>query len=271
MKIFNTMSRAKEEFVPVKPGQVSMYVCGPTVYNLIHIGNARPMIVFDTVRRYFEYKGYKVNYVSNFTDVDDKIIKRANEMGVDPFKLAEGYIDDFQQDMKDLNIKPATFNPRATQEIEEIIKEIEFDRKIQDVRIAEIQRGMASYKRVQETALTTYQFANSLKGIYNIMADVHNAMDDSGSKWPKLGSDEKTDKQKSNKGDSSSGQSSAPAAKSSPKPSQSSGSKSSSKPDAKTVDYAKELEGFQRDALKIDPPKSGSVLDVPFDELFKGL
>ena len=76
MKIFNTMSRSKEEFVPLKPGKVSMYVCGPTVYNLIHIGNARPMIVFDTVRRYFEYKGYKVNYVSNFTDVDDKIIKR---------------------------------------------------------------------------------------------------------------------------------------------------------------------------------------------------
>ena len=83
MKIFNTMSRTKEEFVPVKPGQVSMYVCGPTVYNLIHIGNARPMIVFDTVRRYFEYKGYKVNYVSNFTDVDDKIIKKAMEEGVD--------------------------------------------------------------------------------------------------------------------------------------------------------------------------------------------
>ena len=79
MKIFNTMSRTKEEFVPVKPGRVSMYVCGPTVYNLIHIGNARPMIVFDTVRRYFEYKGYKVNYVSNFTDVDDKIIKKAME------------------------------------------------------------------------------------------------------------------------------------------------------------------------------------------------
>ena len=81
MKIFNTMSRSKEEFVPVKPGHVSMYVCGPTVYNLIHIGNARPMIVFDTVRRYFEYKGYKVNYVSNFTDVDDKIIKKAMEEG----------------------------------------------------------------------------------------------------------------------------------------------------------------------------------------------
>ncbi len=162
-------------------------------------------------------------------------------------------------------------NDFSRQEIEEIIKEIEFDRKIQDVRIAEIQRGMASYKRVQETALTTYQFANSLKGIYNIMADVHNAMDDSDKKWPKLGSDEKTDKQKSNKGDSSSGQSSAPAAKSSPAPSQKSSSKGSSKSAAKTVDYAKELEGFQRDALKIDPPKSGSVLDVPFDELFRGL
>ena len=117
MKIFNTMSRSKEEFVPLKPGKVSMYVCGPTVYNLIHIGNARPMIVFDTVRRYFEYKGYKVNYVSNFTDVDDKIIKKALEEGVDSSVISERYIEECQKDMASLNIRPATMHPRATREI----------------------------------------------------------------------------------------------------------------------------------------------------------
>ena len=89
MKIYNTLTRQKEEFVPVHPGKVGMYVCGPTVYNYIHIGNARPMIIFDTVRRYFEYKGYEVNYVSNFTDVDDKIIKKANEEGVTATEIAE--------------------------------------------------------------------------------------------------------------------------------------------------------------------------------------
>ena len=91
MKIYNTLTRQKEEFVPVHPGKVGMYVCGPTVYNYIHIGNARPMIIFDTVRRYFEYKGYEVNYVSNFTDVDDKIIKKANEEGVTATEIAERY------------------------------------------------------------------------------------------------------------------------------------------------------------------------------------
>ena len=156
-------------------------------------------------------------------------------------------------------------NDFSRQEIEEIIKEIEFDRKIQDVKIAEIQRGMASYKRVQETALTTYQFANSLKGIYNIMADVHNAMDDSGKKWPKLG--EGGDKSGKQKGDSDSDQTSATTEAGSSKKTKSGGSKSA----AKTVDYAKELEGFKQDALKVKPPKSGSVLDVSFDELFKGL
>ena len=89
MKIYNTLTRQKEEFVPVHPGKVGMYVCGPTVYNYIHIGNARPMIIFDTVRRYFEYKGYEVNYVSNFTDVDDKIIKKANEEGVTATEIAD--------------------------------------------------------------------------------------------------------------------------------------------------------------------------------------
>ena len=91
MKIFNTLSRRKEEFVPIEEGKVRMYVCGPTVYNLIHIGNARPMIFFDTVRRYFEYRGYKVNYVSNFTDVDDKIINKAIEEGVDAAVISQRY------------------------------------------------------------------------------------------------------------------------------------------------------------------------------------
>ena len=98
MKIYNTLTRQKEEFVPVHPGKVGMYVCGPTVYNYIHIGNARPMIIFDTVRRYFEYKGYEVNYVSNFTDVDDKIIKKANEEGVTATEIAERYIKECKQE-----------------------------------------------------------------------------------------------------------------------------------------------------------------------------
>lgn len=125
MKIFNTLTRRKEEFVPLTPGQVKMYVCGPTVYNLIHIGNARPMIVFDTVRRYFEYKGYDVQYVSNFTDVDDKIIKKANEEGVTATEIAERYIKECKQDMEALNIKPATHQPRATEEIGGMIKMIQ--------------------------------------------------------------------------------------------------------------------------------------------------
>ena len=121
MKIFNTMTRKKEEFVPLEEGKVSMYVCGPTVYNLIHIGNARPMIVFDTFRRYLEYKGYDVNYVSNFTDVDDKIIKKANEEGVDPSVISERYIAECKKDMADMNVKPATTHPLATNEIQGMI------------------------------------------------------------------------------------------------------------------------------------------------------
>ena len=117
MKIFNTLSRRKEEFVPIEPGKVRMYVCGPTVYNLIHIGNARPMIVFDTVRRYMEYKGYEVNYVSNFTDVDDKIIKAAIAEGVDASVISERYIAECKKDMAALNVRPATTHPLATQEI----------------------------------------------------------------------------------------------------------------------------------------------------------
>ncbi len=121
MKIFNTMTRQKEEFVPLEEGKVSMYVCGPTVYNLIHIGNARPMIVFDTFRRYLEYKGYKVNFVSNFTDVDDKIIKKANEEGVDASVISKRYIEECKKDMEGMNVKPATSHPLATNEISGMI------------------------------------------------------------------------------------------------------------------------------------------------------
>ena len=117
MKIYNTLSKAKEEFIPLEDGKVRMYVCGPTVYNLIHIGNARPMIVFDTVRRYMEYKGMEVNYVSNFTDVDDKIIKKAIEEGVDSSVISERYIAECKKDMEALNVKPATTHPLATNEI----------------------------------------------------------------------------------------------------------------------------------------------------------
>lgn len=117
MKIYNTMSKRKEEFVPLEEGKVKMYVCGPTVYNFIHIGNARPMIAFDTVRRYFEYKGYDVNFVSNFTDVDDKIIKKAIEEGVTADEVSKRYIAECKKDMEAMNIKPATKNPLATEEI----------------------------------------------------------------------------------------------------------------------------------------------------------
>lgn len=124
MKIFNTLSRKKEEFVPLEEGKVRMYVCGPTVYNLIHIGNARPMIVFDTVRRYMEYKGLNVNYVSNFTDVDDKIIRKANEEGVSADEIAKRYIEECKKDMAAMNVKPATTHPLATQEIDGMIEMI---------------------------------------------------------------------------------------------------------------------------------------------------
>lgn len=117
MKVYNTISRQKEEFVSMEPGKVRMYVCGPTVYNYIHIGNARPIIVFDTVRRYFEYKGYEVNFVSNFTDIDDKIIKKAIEEGVDADTISKRYIDECKKDMEGLNVKPATKSPLATEEI----------------------------------------------------------------------------------------------------------------------------------------------------------
>ncbi len=117
IKIYNTLSKQKEDFIPLEPGKVKMYVCGPTVYNLIHIGNARPMIVFDTVRRYMEHKGFEVNYVSNFTDVDDKIIKKAIEEGVDSNVISERYIEECKKDMAAMNVKPATKHPKATEEI----------------------------------------------------------------------------------------------------------------------------------------------------------
>lgn len=118
MKIYNTLAKKKEEFVPHEQGKVSIYVCGPTVYNLIHIGNARPMIIFDTVRRYMEHKGWQVNYVSNFTDVDDKIIKKAQEEGVESSVISERYIEECKKDMKALNVKTATVHPKATEEID---------------------------------------------------------------------------------------------------------------------------------------------------------
>ncbi len=122
LTIYNTLTRKQEEFKPQTPGVVNMYVCGPTVYNYIHIGNARSAIAFDTVRRYLEFKGYKVNYVSNFTDVDDKMIKVAHEQGITVPQLADKYIQAFMEDTKAINIEPATMHPRATENIPEIIK-----------------------------------------------------------------------------------------------------------------------------------------------------
>ena len=124
MKIYNTLTKRKEEFKPIEPGKVGIYVCGPTVYNFIHIGNARPMIVFDTLRRYFEYKGMEVNYVSNFTDVDDKIIKKSIEEGVPAHEISERYIKECKHDMEAMNVKPATHHPKATEEIDGMIEMI---------------------------------------------------------------------------------------------------------------------------------------------------
>lgn len=125
MKIYNTMTRKKEELVPLVPGEISMYVCGPTVYNFIHIGNARPLVVFDTLRRYLEYKGYKVRYISNFTDIDDKLIRRANEEHTTVPELADKYIKEYKTDAEGLCAERATCNPRATEHIPQIIKLVE--------------------------------------------------------------------------------------------------------------------------------------------------
>ncbi|MFG6384132.1 MAG: cysteine--tRNA ligase [Lachnospiraceae bacterium] len=124
MKVYNTLSKKKETFTPLEEGKVKMYVCGPTVYNLIHIGNARPMIVFDTVRRYMEYKGYEVNFVSNFTDVDDKIIKKAVEEGVSAQEISKRYIEECKKDMENMNVKTATVHPLATEEIDGMLEMI---------------------------------------------------------------------------------------------------------------------------------------------------
>ena len=121
IRIYNTLSRKKEEFIPLEEGKIRMYVCGPTVYNYIHIGNARPMIVFDTVRRYMEHKGYEVNFVSNFTDVDDKVIKKAIEEGVSSEEISRRYIAECKKDMEGMNVKPATIHPLATEEIDGMI------------------------------------------------------------------------------------------------------------------------------------------------------
>ncbi len=124
LKIYNTLTRKKEPFETIQPGQVRMYVCGPTVYSKAHVGHAMSALVFDIIKRYLEYRDYRVNHVMNFTDVDDKIILRANQQHVDPFDLAEGYITEFRQNLKDLNVLPATYNPRATREIDQIIQMI---------------------------------------------------------------------------------------------------------------------------------------------------
>jgi cysteinyl-tRNA synthetase len=125
LRIYNTLSRTKEDFSTIEPGKVRMYVCGPTVYAEAHIGHAMSALVFDIARRYLEYKGYEVRYVMNFTDVDDKIINKANDLGVDPFGLAQQYIDGYKRNLKALNIKPATVNPRATEDMPQIIQMIE--------------------------------------------------------------------------------------------------------------------------------------------------
>jgi len=120
MKIFNTLTRQKDEFKPITEGEVKIYACGPTVYNFIHIGNARPLCVFDVLRRYFEWRGYKVNFVQNFTDIDDKLIKKANEEGITVPEVAARYIDEFWVDAKGMNVREATVHPKATENIEQI-------------------------------------------------------------------------------------------------------------------------------------------------------
>ena len=124
LRIYNTLTREKEVFEPIEPGKVRMYVCGPTVYDRAHVGHAMSALVFDIARRYLEYSGYEVRYIMNFTDVDDKIINRANKLGKDPYQLAEQYIQDFKKNLADLNIKPATLNPRATEEMPFILEMI---------------------------------------------------------------------------------------------------------------------------------------------------
>ena len=125
MKLYNTLSRKKEEFIPLVPGEVKMYVCGPTVYNFFHIGNARPFVVFDTVRRFFEYRGYKVTYVQNFTDIDDKIIAKAKEEGMSPSLISEKYIQEYYHDAEALGVTKADVHPKVTENIKEIIEYVQ--------------------------------------------------------------------------------------------------------------------------------------------------
>ena len=143
MQVYNTLSKRKEKFVPIEEGKVKMYVCGPTVYNFIHIGNARPMIVFDTVRRYFEYKGYDVNFVSNFTDVDDKIIKKAIEEGTTSDVISKRFIEECKKDMAGMNVKPATKHPLATEEIDGMIEMIQ---KLIDDGYAYVKNGTVYFR-----------------------------------------------------------------------------------------------------------------------------
>ena len=143
MKVYNTLSKKKEEFVPLEEGKVKMYVCGPTVYNYIHIGNARPMIVFDTVRRYLEYKGFDVNFVSNFTDVDDKIIKKAQEEGTSAEEVSKRFIAECKKDMAGMNVKPATKHPLATEEIDGMIEMIQ---KLIDDGYAYVKNGTVYFR-----------------------------------------------------------------------------------------------------------------------------
>ena len=125
IKLYNTLTRKKEDFKTLEPGKVRMYVCGPTVYNKAHVGHAMSALVFDIIRRYLEYRGYQVTHAMNFTDVDDKIINRANQMGIDPFALAQTYIDEFHEDLQNLNILQPTIQPRATREIDQIISMVQ--------------------------------------------------------------------------------------------------------------------------------------------------
>ena len=125
MRVYNTMTRQKEELIPIEEGKIRLYACGPTVYNFIHIGNARPLVVFDTLRRYLEWRGYEVNFVQNFTDIDDKIIRRANEEGTDYKTVAERYIEEYWVDAKGLGVREANIHPKATETMDEIITALE--------------------------------------------------------------------------------------------------------------------------------------------------
>lgn len=163
MKLYNTLTKKKEEFIPLEEGKVKMYVCGPTVYNYIHIGNARPMIVFDTVRRYFEYKGYEVNYVSNFTDVDDKIIKKAIEEGISADEVAKRYIAECKKDMEGMNVRPATSHPLATEEIGGMVEMIS---KLIEKGFAYEKEGTVYFRtrRFQEYGKLSHKNLDDLQG-----------------------------------------------------------------------------------------------------------